>query len=85
MIVVEMGGRGAEVAVLCGSANGIEFVNGIHLVGSVMYTAGKGFIWRLSTPRVTNVLDICYKRRSVEGVCIGFAGAAVIADYICRT
>lgn len=41
MIADEMAERGAEVGAPRGSANGTEFVNGIRLVGSVTYTAGK--------------------------------------------
>ena len=82
MIAAEMGEQGAEVGVLSGSANGTEFVSGIHLVGSVMCTADEGFIWRLSTPRIDNVLDNLLQKTDVEGVCIGFAGVAFIADYI---
>jgi hypothetical protein len=65
MIAVEMGERGVEVGVLSGSANGTEFVNGIHLAGNVTCIADEGFIWRLSTPWSDSVLDNCSKKAAL--------------------
>jgi len=35
------------------------------------------------TPRSDEVLDTCYKRRSVGGICIGFASATfIVITYV---